>query len=144
MVISLADSLVTKRNISELFRFQCWVLLPNLFGNNSWWITSPFSRRKKVSNQTKSNPLDLHKMFGKNIPHGCPRKVGSMVRINGLYPPDYEVYWGFNQLMLTIDPNFHHPSGGLPRFSSDKLELCSARPGAPGDSTGAKSPVTHL
>lgn len=71
MVISLADSLVTKRNLSELFRFLCWVLLLDLFGNNSWWMTSPFSRRKKVPNQTNHAPSQI----GSHTPQGVWVKI---------------------------------------------------------------------
>ena len=35
------------------------------------------------------------------------RKLGSMVRINGLFHLLItRVYWGYNPLILTIDPNF--------------------------------------
>ena len=38
---------------------------------------------------------------------GCPRNLGSMVRINGLFHLLINgVYWGYNLLILTIDPNF--------------------------------------
>ena len=39
------------------------------------------------------------------------RKLGSMVRINGLFHlAIHGVYWGYNPLILTIDPNFlGHP-----------------------------------
>ena len=40
------------------------------------------------------------------------RKLGSMVRITGLFHlPINGIYWGYNPLILTIDPNFlGHPS----------------------------------
>ena len=43
---------------------------------------------------------------------GCARKLGSMVRINGLFHLlIHGVYWGYNPLILTIDPKFLvHPS----------------------------------
>ena len=39
--------------------------------------------------------------------------LGSMVRINGLFHLLINgLYWGYNALILTIDPNFlGHPSG---------------------------------
>ena len=49
---------------------------------------------------------------------GCPRKLGSMVRINGLFHLSINgVYWGYNPLILTFDPNFlAHPSRTLGLF----------------------------
>ena len=43
---------------------------------------------------------------------GCPRKLGSMVRINGIFHLLInEIYWGEITHFLTIDPNFlGHPS----------------------------------
>ena len=42
------------------------------------------------------------------------RKLGSLVRINGLFHLLINgVYWGYKPLILTIDPNFlGHPSSG--------------------------------
>lgn len=64
-----------------------------------FWNHQGFPVEPLISAVNDSRFLDLHKMFGKNIPHGCPRKVGSTVKINGLYPPYCGVYWGFNQLI---------------------------------------------
>ena len=41
------------------------------------------------------------------------RKLGATVSINGLFhlPINWLVYWGYNPLILTFDPNFlGHPS----------------------------------
>ena len=44
---------------------------------------------------------------------GCSRNLGSMARINGLYPTyKWGMNWGEITHLLTIDPNFlGHPSG---------------------------------
>ena len=52
-------------------------------------------------------------------------KLGSMVRVNGLFHLLINgVYWGYNPLILTIDPNFqrdiqvHHPESPRKKISA--------------------------
>ncbi len=64
-----------------------------------------------------NSPLNAHgptEASPSNDLLGCPRKLGSMVSKLGKYLLIHGVYWGYNPLILTLDPNFlGHPNNGL-------------------------------
>ena len=60
----------------------------------------------------------INKWCSGGLPLGCPvGKLGSVVRINGFFQLLLVgVYWGYNPLILTFDPNFPggHPTAEVP------------------------------
>ncbi len=73
-----------------------------------------------------SNPKSFATFFTIHQPLGCPRELGSMVRISGLYPQYIYIYiytpfisrWN-HPLILTTDPNFQRDI--QPSYLSDSL-----------------------
>ena len=79
--------------------------------NRSIRSTTKHSEAAPGSNKSERNPNCIFCTWMCLL--GCPGKeeIGSMVRINGLFHLINGVYWGYNLLILTIDPNFlGHPS----------------------------------
>ena len=105
---------VSHKENPALLSMKSWLVNDGIHKINckGFFITIPIYWQDRISSPPLSrwnDPIstDVTNFFTLSSLLGCPRKLGSMVRIKVISPTyKWGITWGYNPLILTINPNF--------------------------------------